>query len=264
MTDKVHPTTKQNATPAVAAAAAPPIPKPPPSTKTPTRPTPTYRHRHKHRDFSCRRCFCLTCFWSILLLIAILLLAAIASAAFYVLYKPHRPTFSVTSVRISSFNLTTTPSDDTTHLTTKINLTLSAKNPNKKITFFYDPISITVLSNSVNLSNGSFTNFTSSPDTISVIHTAMALNSQLLDADAVKSLNSDLKRQNGLPMSIVMDTTVRVKMEKMKMEKIGIRVKCDGIHGVVPKGKRVIPAAANTSNAKCEVDLRTKILKWTF
>ncbi|KAL0372185.1 UNVERIFIED_CONTAM: hypothetical protein Scaly_0900100 [Sesamum calycinum] len=103
-----------------------------------------------------------------------------------------------------------------------------------------------------------------SPDTISVIHTAMALNSQLLDADSVKSLNSDLKRKNGLPMRIVMDTTVRVKMEKTKMKKIGIRVKCDGIRGVVPKGKRVIPAVANISNAKCEVDLRTKILKWTF
>ncbi|KAL0327492.1 UNVERIFIED_CONTAM: hypothetical protein Sangu_1827200 [Sesamum angustifolium] len=260
MTDKVHPTlTKQNATPPTTAA-----PKLPSAKTHLYNPTPTYRHRQKHRDFSCRRCFCLTCFWSILLLIAMLLLAAIASAALYVLYQPRRPTFSVTSVKISSFNLTTTPSDDTTHLTTKINLTLSAKNPNKKITFFYDPIAITVLSNSVPLSNSSCANFTSSPDTISVIHTAMALNSQLLDADSVKSLNSDLKRKNGLPLSIVMDTTVRVKMEKTKMKKIGIRVKCDGIRGVVPKGKRVIPAVANISNAKCEVDLRTKILKWTF
>lgn len=123
---------------------------------------------------------------------------------------------------------------------------------------------MTVLSNSVNLSSGSFANFTSSPDSIFVIHTAMELNSQLLDADSVNSLNSDLKRKNGLPMSIVMDTMVGVKMEKLKMKKIGIRVKCDGIHGVVPKGKSVIPGVANTSNAKCEVDLRAGILKWTF
>ncbi|KAI3468127.1 hypothetical protein Pfo_024790 [Paulownia fortunei] len=246
MTDRVHPSTKQNGTATAHPAAAAPIVNPP-STKThlhnptrhPYRPTPISRHRQKHRDFSCRRCFCLTCFWSILLLIAILLLASIAGAAFYVLYHPHRPTFSVTSLKISSFNLTTNPSDDTTHLTTKINITFSVKNSNKKVIFFYDPVSITVLSNSVNLSNGSFTNFTSSPDSIFIIHTAMGLKSQVLDADSVKSFKSDLKRKNGLPMNIVMDTMVGVKMEKLNMKKIGIRVKCDGIHGVVPKGKKL-------------------------
>ncbi|KAL0330437.1 UNVERIFIED_CONTAM: hypothetical protein Sradi_5030400 [Sesamum radiatum] len=256
---------------------APPIPPPPPPPSTLPRPKPTpsttpratltphshIRHRHKHRHFSCRRCFCLSCFWSILILIAILLLAAIAAAAFYVLYRPHRPLFSVTSLKISTFNLTTTPSDDSTHLTTKINITLSAKNPNKKIIFLYDPMSITVLSNSVNLSNGSFPNFTNSPDNISIIHTSMGLNSQVLDADSLNSLKSDLKRKNGLPMEIVMDTMVGVKMEKLKMKKIGIRVKCDGIHGFVPNPK-THPAVAKTSNAKCKVDLRVKIFKWTF
>ncbi|KAL0394168.1 UNVERIFIED_CONTAM: hypothetical protein Slati_4383000 [Sesamum latifolium] len=272
MTDRVYPSTKPNGTTHPTPAA--PTVNPPPAkahalynpTRHPYRPTPTSRHRHKHqRHFSCRRCFCLTCFWSILILIAILLLAAIASAAFYVLYRPHRPLFSVTSLKISTFNLTTTPSDDSTHLTTRINITLSAKNPNKKIIFLYDPMSITVLSNSVNLSNGSFANFTNSPDNISIIHTSMGLNSQVLDADSLNSLKSDLKRKNGLPMEIVMDTMVGVKMEKLKMKKIGIRVKCDGIHGLVPKAKKTVtPAVANTSNAKCKVDLRIKIFKWTF
>ncbi|KAL0311874.1 UNVERIFIED_CONTAM: hypothetical protein Sradi_5586700 [Sesamum radiatum] len=274
MTDRVYPSAKPNGTthPNPAAHLTPPStlpgqsPRPLQPHAAPLPPTPTSRHRHKHqRQFSCRRCFCLTCFWSILILIAILLLAAIAAAAFYVLYRPHRPLFSVTSVKISTFNLTTTPSDDSTHLTTKINITLSAKNPNKKIIFLYDPMSITVLSNSVNLSNGSFANFTNSPDNISIIHTSMGLNSQVLDADSLNSLKSDLKRKNGLPMEIVMDTMVGVKLEKLKMKKIGIRVKCDGIHGLVPKAKKTVtPAVANTSNAKCKVDLRIKIFKWTF
>ncbi|PIN06826.1 hypothetical protein CDL12_20597 [Handroanthus impetiginosus] len=269
MTDRVYPSTKPNGT-TTAAAGAPPIANPP-ATKThlynparhPYRSTPTSRHRHNHRSFSCRRCFCLTCFWSILILIAILLLAAIAAAAFYSLYQPHRPAFSVTSLKISTFNLTTT-SDDSTHLTTKINITLSTKNNNKRIIFIYDPMSISVLSNSVNLSTGFFTNFTNSPSNVSIIHITMGMNSQVLDADSVNSLKSDLKRKNGLPMEIVMDTMVGVKMEKLKMKKIGIRIKCDGIHGLVPKGKNGSPAVANTSKSKCKVDLRIKILKWTF
>ncbi|KAL7121916.1 hypothetical protein ACP275_01G013700 [Erythranthe tilingii] len=275
MTDRVYPSIKQNGTAAhttVTAAAAAPIAANPTSikaqpynpTRHPYRPTPTSRHRRKDRSFSCRRCCCLSCFWSFLILIAILLLAAIVAAAFYALYHPHRPLFSVASLKISTFNITTTPSDDSTHITTKINVTLSTKNPNKKIFFIYDPISIAVLSNSVKLSNGSFANFISSPENITVIHAAMGLNSQLLDADSVNSLKSDLKKRNGLPLEIVLDTMVGVKMEKMKMKKIGIRVKCDGIHGAVPKGKIVTPAAAVTSKAKCKVDLRIKILKWTF
>lgn len=275
MTDRVYPTTKPNGTatgatnPTAAAGAGASLPTAPAKThlynpnRHPYRPTPTTRHRQKKaRSFSCRRCFCLTCFWSILILILILLLAAIAAAAFYVLYHPHRPLFSVTSLKISAFNLTTTPADDSTRLTTRINITLSAKNPNKKIAFAYDPMSISVLSESVILSNTSYASFNSSPDSISIIHTAMAMNSQLLDADSLNSLNSDLKRKNGMPVRIVVDTTVGVKMDKLRTKKIGIRVKCGGIHGIVPRGKTVIPA--KTAGADCKVDLRIKILKWTF
>ncbi|XP_051151285.1 NDR1/HIN1-like protein 6 [Andrographis paniculata] len=271
--DRVYPSGKPNG----AAAAAPVAVNPAKGqlynpTRHPYRPSipaaqnPRSKYKHKHRRaFSCRRCVCLTCFWSILVLLVILLLAAIAAAAFYALYRPHRPMFSVTSLKISSFNLTTTPADDSTHLTTKINITVSAKNPNKKFAFLYDPMSISVLSsNSVNLSSGSFSNFTDSPDSISIIHAATALNSQVLDADSLKSLQSDLKRRRGLPMEIVMDTMLGVKLEKHKMKKIGIRVKCGGIHGIVPKGKIVKPVVATTSDAKCKVDLRLKIFKWTF
>ncbi|KAL3844240.1 hypothetical protein ACJIZ3_001643 [Penstemon smallii] len=271
MTDRVYPSAKPNATATATATAFPPL-KPPP-TKThlynpnrhPFRPNPNTRHRQKnHRKHNCRRCCCLTCFWSILLLILILLLAAIAGAAVYVLYHPQRPTFSVTSLKISSFNLTAAAPDDTAHLTAKLNLTLSAKNPNKKMVFFYDPISIIVQSNSVNLSNGTFTNFTSSPGSVFVIHTVIGTNSQLLYNDDVNSLNSGLKRKTGLPMKIVVDTMVGVKLEKLKMKKVGIRVNCDEIHGLVPKGKDVTPAVANVSKANCKVDLRIKIWKWNI
>ncbi|XP_073131224.1 NDR1/HIN1-like protein 13 [Henckelia pumila] len=276
--DRVYSSNKQNGTTAAAAAnhrtpaatANNPPTRFPASTKTTNpynpmrhhyRPTPTSQNRRK---FSRRRCFCLTCFWATLLLIGILLLAAIAAAALYVLYHPRRPAFSVTSVKISTFNLTTTPSDETTHLTTRMNLTLSARNPNKKAIFYYDnPMSITVLSPSVILSNGSYPDsFTSSPDTIFIIHSTVELNSQLLDVDSVNSLKSDLKRKNGLPIKIVIDTIMGVKLEKLKMKKIGIRVNCDGIKGLMPKGKEA--ALANSANAKCKVDLRIKILRWAF
>ncbi|CAN4099376.1 unnamed protein product [Withania somnifera] len=240
MTDRVYPSAKPNGT-----ATAVPIknqmynPNP-----IPYRPTPTAYHRHNRRRCSCRRCFCMCCFWSILLICIILLLAAIAGAIFYVLYHPQRPTFSISSLKISNFNLTTS-AEDTTHLTAKLNLTLSTKNPNKKLIYNYNTISIIALSDQVVLANGSFPGV-----------------SQVLDADSVSSLKSDLKRKAGLPVTILMDTMVVVKMDKLKSKRVGIRVTCEGIHGQTPKGKA--PAVASTNNAKCKVDLRIKILKWTF
>ncbi|XP_042035289.1 NDR1/HIN1-like protein 13 [Salvia splendens] len=215
----------------------------------------------KNPKFTCRRCCCHLCFWSTLLLTLTLLAAAIAAAAFYALYHPHRPQFSLTSLKISAFNLSTTPADDSTRLTAKINLTLSAKNPNKKFLFSYAPLSISVQSNSITLANNTYPAFNSSASAISLIHTATPPRTQLLDADSLNSINSDLKR-GGLPIRILLDTTVSVKMDKIKTKRFGIRVTCGGIDGIVPKGKTVIPA--KTTDAECEVDLRIKILKWTF
>lgn len=267
MTDRVYPSAKPNGTAPTAATAANPNAAPVKNqmynnpNRVPYRPTPTAYHRHNRRRCSGRRCFCMCCFWSILIICILLLLAAIAGAIFYVLYHPQRPTFSVSSLKISNFNLTTS-ADDTTHLTTKLNLTLSTKNPNKKLIYNYNTISITALSNQVVLAKGSFPGFTSSTNNITIIHSTLSMVSQVLDVDSVSSLKSDLKRKAGLPVTILMDTMVEVKMDKLKSKRVGIRVTCEGIHGSTPKGKA--PAVASTNNAKCKVDLRIKILKWTF
>ncbi|GER50609.1 late embryogenesis abundant protein [Striga asiatica] len=264
MADRVYPSAKPNG------AAAPLHLNPPPAkshlhnpTRHPYRPAPPSLLRRKHeRRLSCRRCCCLTCLWAALVLIGLLLLAATAAAAFYALYRPRRPLFSVTSLRISALNLTTAPADESTRLSARVNVTLSARNPNKRITYQYDPMSVAVNSGPVTLCNGSAAGFASSPGNITVVHAAMASDHQLLDGDGVRWLRSDLRRRNGLPLQIVVDTTVGVKMEKMKMKKVGIRIWCDGVHGQVPKGKDVI--SANTAHARCKVDLRIKIWKWTF
>ncbi|XP_047307334.1 NDR1/HIN1-like protein 13 isoform X2 [Impatiens glandulifera] len=275
MTDRVYPSKANgaaatNGTTAANGTAAANIPRAFPATKSqfnnpnrhPYRPTPnTYRSRRGRRG-----CFCLCCFWSILILLILLLLAAIAGCVFYVLYSPHRPSFSVNALRISQFNLTTA-ADDTTHLAAAVNLSISAKNPNKKLIFFYDLISITAqTSNNVVISNGSFPNFPSYTGNTTIIRSVLSTASSsefvVVDADSVASLRSDLTKKSGLPLKIVMDTKVVVKMDAIKSKKIGIRITCDGIHGVVPKGNTT--EVASTADSNCKVDLRIKIWKWTF
>lgn len=219
---------------------------------------PNHRHKRRGRGCNCRRCFC----WIILVIFVILVLAAIAGAIFYFLYRPLPPSFSIASLKISQFNLTTSP-DDTSTLATKLNVTLSTKNQNKKLVYTYDPIALKAESTSqIELANGNFPSFTSAPNNVTIIHSTLSMVSQVLDVDSISSLKSDMKRTSGMPMRILLDTKVVVKMDKLKSNKVGIRVTCDGINGPIPKGKN--PSLASITTTKCKVDLRIKILRWTF
>ncbi|EXB66862.1 hypothetical protein L484_019500 [Morus notabilis] len=237
--------------------AANPATKPQP--RPPYRPQPQYHHRRRRR--SGRSICCCCCFWSILILLALALLAAIAGAAVYVLYHPHRPQFTVISLRIAKLNLTTASDSSSSHLTTLLNLTIASKNPNNHLTFYYDAFTLTASSNSVQIGNGTIPAFTSEKKNETTFRAIISA-SQDLDTDSTTSLRSDLKRKSGIPLEIQMDTKVKVKMESLKSKKVGIRVTCEDIKGVAPKGKS--PTVASVSDAKCKVDLRIKIWKWTF
>ncbi|XP_047342559.1 NDR1/HIN1-like protein 6 [Impatiens glandulifera] len=267
MTDRVYPS-KPNAAATTTNAPAPTKtqiykPNPNPHPYRPVNHQTTANRRRRGR----RGCFCLCCFWSILILTILLFLIAIASCVFYLLYTPNRPSFTINSLRISRFNLTTSTADDTTHLAAAFNLTISAKNRNKKISFFYDHISITAETskNEVVLANASFPNFNSNPRNTTVIRSFLATSSEIVDSDSVASLKSDLKKKTGIPIKIVVDTGLVVKMDNIKSKRILIRVTCDGIHGVIPKGKPpAMGVVASTAGSKCKVNVRIKIWKWTF
>ncbi|EPS73315.1 hypothetical protein M569_01448 [Genlisea aurea] len=231
-----------------------PLPK---SLQNPTRHRNRPRRRYKIRNFSFRYCLCRTCFWSVVVLILLLLFAGVASAAFYFIYRPQCPSFSVAAVRVSRFNLTTSPADGSTNLTAAINVTLSATNPSKRILSLCDPLSISVLWDPVVLTNGSVTDdFRNSTGSIYVIRASMGATSQVLDASSARSMESDLKKRGGLAMKIHVDSIVRVKIGKAE-KKFWIRVQCDGIRWAA----NVNFPSANTDNAKCRVDLTVSIWK---
>ncbi|KAK4761861.1 hypothetical protein SAY87_029745 [Trapa incisa] len=238
---------------------------PQPSGKTQLyRPNPASHHRRRyHRQCRCTVCCC--CFWTILALLILLLLAATAGVIFYILYRPHRREFSLLALRTRALNLTTDPSTASSHLSTSFNLTLWSRNANNHyFTFFYDPFDVTFLSGDVPVGNSSLPAFVSSPKNQTVFKSiTVSASSGNLDTDSVKSLRSDLQRASGIPLRILMDTKVKAKAGKIQSKKVGIRVVCDGIKGVVaPKGKS--PPVATLDGSQCKVYLRTKIWKFTF
>ncbi|XP_058073978.1 NDR1/HIN1-like protein 13 [Magnolia sinica] len=215
---------------------------------------PAYRPATKPPSRRRSRC-CSCCLWLTFIIFTLILLAAAASAVLYILYRPRRPSFSVSSVRFSSFNLTSS------RLSSNLNLTISARNPNKKLVFYYDPSSISVFSDGVEIGDGSFNPFIHTTKSTTLIKAAVSTGSpRVLDSSSAASISSGLKRKEGLPLQIQLETKVRVKMGGLKTKRVRVRVNCDGIDAVVPKGKST--AAATTSGAKCKVKIRIKIWKW--
>ncbi|KAK9032293.1 hypothetical protein V6N11_056565 [Hibiscus sabdariffa] len=231
-----------------------------PTSRPPYRQPYNRRHHHRPRRNYC----CCCCFWTILVVLILALLAAIAGSVVYVLYRPHRPSFTLASLRVNRLNLTTTADSSASHLSTLFNLTLSSKNPNSHLSFTYDPfaISCSTSTGDVFMGNGTLPAFVSNSKNETSFKGVVITTASDPDADTVNKLRSDLKRKNGLPLKIEMDTRVKVRMDGLKSKKVEIRVTCDGIKGSVPKGKS--PAVADVSGSKCKVDLRIKIWKWSF
>ncbi|KDP34095.1 hypothetical protein JCGZ_07666 [Jatropha curcas] len=230
-----------------------------PTARPPYRPQP---HNRRRRSRSGRSICCCCCFWSLLILLLLILIAAIAGAALYILYRPHRPEFSIPSLRIHRLNLTTSADSSSSHLSSLVNLTVISKNPNSHLTFFYDSFTLSSFSNDVFLGNGTLPAYSLNKKNETSFRNVVVSGSNDLDAESVNTLRSDLKKKSGVTLKIELDTKVKVKMGGLKTKKVGIRVTCDGIKGVVPKGKS--PTVAVTTGSKCKVDLRIKIWKWTF
>ncbi|GMI83895.1 EMBRYO DEFECTIVE 3135 [Hibiscus trionum] len=234
-----------------------------PSSRPPYRPKPYNRHHDNRprRNYCC--CFCC---WTILVILLLMLLGAMTGTALYFLYRPQRPSFTLASLRIHRLNLTTAADSSSSHLSTLFNLTLSSKNPNSYLSFSYDAFVVSCVSSSsdVFLGNGALPAFVGDSKNETTFKGVVVATSSDLDVDTANSLRPDLKkkRKNGVSLKVEMDTRVMVNMGGLRSKKVGIRVTCDGIKGAIPKGKS--PSLANVSGAKCKVDLRIKIWKWTF
>lgn len=212
------------------------------------RPQPPPRHR--------RSCCCRCCLWTTFIIVILLLLIAVAGVIFWAVFRPQKPSFSVSNLQLSQFNLTSTS------VISKFNISVSARNTNSKITYFYDPVSIWILSNDVKIGEGSFPDFVHGSKNRTSLKTVVSSSGETLESTDIATLRSEIKNKKSLPLKIEMETKVKVKIGSLKTKKMRIRVTCEGAQVAVPTGKTA--ATAKISGVKCEVDPRVKILAWTF
>ncbi|CAL9074544.1 NDR1/HIN1-like protein 6 [Musa acuminata AAA Group] len=215
--------------------------------RLPYRPQPPPPRRRRRRG-----CCCICCLWLTLFLIALVFLAAIAAGVLYVLYRPQHPTFSVSSLRLAALNLSAADL-----LTSRLDLSVTARNPNRKLVFVYDDVAISASSGGVTIGEGTIPGFAQGTDNTTVLKTTVSSSGRSLDPTEA----SDLRKRKRYPLEIELDTRAGVKIGGFKSKRLGIRASCDGIEAVVAKGNAT---ATTTGSAKCKVKLRIKIWNWTI
>ncbi|KAL6627265.1 hypothetical protein ACP70R_030991 [Stipagrostis hirtigluma subsp. patula] len=252
------------------------------------------RRRGRSCPFSCCCCF----FWTVLVVLLLAFLAAVAGGAFYLLYRPHRPAFTLSVARVTKLSLSNSATAPA--LTDAIDVTLTAKNPNKKLVYLYDDFTVTAATaaNAVPLGEASVPGFAHEAGNITVIKATVTASALGVDPTAA---SSDIKKSGDFPITLDLETKAGVKVGGLKTKKIGIQVHCDGIKVAVPKlppapakkkklstnttAEAPSPVASNTTAEApspvavddvpsapaattiarvCQVRIRVKIWKWTF
>ncbi|CAL9162440.1 unnamed protein product [Musa hybrid cultivar] len=211
----------------------------------PRKPPPRRRRR--------RGCCCSCCLWVTLIVVALVFLAAIAAGVFYLIYHPRRPTFEVGGVRLAAFNVSAAG-----HITSRLDLNVTARNPNSKIAYLYDAASVSFFSGGVDIGDGSFPAFVQNGKNTTLLATTLSAGAQTLDSTAA----SDLRKKTSLQLEIDVDTKVGVKIGGLKTKRMGIHVRCVGIDVGVPKGKAAAPVAS--PDADCKWVLSPKHFKFPF
>lgn len=211
----------------------PPMYRPKPAQ---SRPPPRRRPRRSARGWCCA-----CCLWLTLVLVGLVFLAAIAAGVFYVVYHPQPPSFAVTSLRLAALNVS-----DSDALTSRIEFTVTARNPNDKIAFAYGDMSASFLTaDGADVGDGVVPGFIHAPGNTTVIRGAATATAATIDPVQAAALRS--KKSHA--MSAEMDAKVGFQIGKFKSKRINVRVLCAGFSAGLAKPTPP-PAAAPSPDAE--------------
>ncbi|KAJ6417629.1 hypothetical protein OIU84_001086, partial [Salix udensis] len=141
----------------------------------------------RKRRSCCCRFFC----WTFSLLLLLVLVIGLIAGTLYLVFQPKLPKFSIDSLQITRFNLTSNSS-----LSATFNVTITAKNPNKK-----GHRNTTVLN--------------------------VILSGQTDDGSTLLTSLQQQQQQTGtIPLNLRVNQPVRIKLGKLKLMKVKFRARC--------------------------------------
>ncbi|XP_016478026.2 NDR1/HIN1-like protein 6 [Nicotiana tabacum] len=178
--------------------------------------TPYSPSKQPKKRSCCKKCLC----WSCCLFFLLIILLGILAAIIYFVFQPKIPKYSVDSMRITQFNINNDMS-----LSATFNVSITARNPNKKIGIYYENGShLSVWYKGTNLCEGSLPKFYQGHRNTTVLNVKMTGQTENA-TNLLQSLQVD--QQSGtIPLNLRVKVPVRIKLGKLKLTKWKFLLKC--------------------------------------
>ncbi|WOL18216.1 NDR1/HIN1-like protein 6 [Canna indica] len=220
---RIHPVADVESPPPSAPAAPPSLAAPEKSGEQypplPQRTVPVAHSRPpKKRRSCCCRCLC----WTLLAIVILVVAIAATAGVLYLIFDPKLPKYSVDRLGISNF----TVDSNMTTISATFNVTVTARNPNKRIGIYYKEGSeLSTWYNDERLSSGSFPAFYQGHRNTTVLHVSLAGETQI-----GSKLLTELQQQQQtgmIPLEVNGEVPVRVKFGSLKLKKVTFKVRCN-------------------------------------
>ncbi|KAI3930173.1 hypothetical protein MKW92_045005 [Papaver armeniacum] len=200
--------------------------------------------RKNTRRNPCCCCFC----WILSIIALLILLTVIAAVAFYFIYKPKPPNYSVENMSIKGFNfqgVSSSQSDLT--FSPEFDVTVRTQNPNSRIGIYYEKGSnVSVSHTDTNLCSGVLPDFYQPRNNVTVFETVLKSPSLKL-SQVVRDALYDQQKKGQIPLGVDIKVPARVKVGSIRTWKFTIRVHCDVIVDKLAVDSKIV-------SKKCSVD----------
>ncbi|KAM1001867.1 hypothetical protein ACFX13_008420 [Malus domestica] len=171
---------------------------------------------HKKRSCCCR-CLC----WIVCLLVLQVVVIAITGGIIYLVFRPKLPKYSVDQLQITQFNVSTDQS-----LYSTFDVSITARNPNKKIGIYYEGGSrLSVFYTRTKLCEGALPKFYQGHRNTTQL--LVTLTGQTQDASGLLATLQQQQQQTGnVPLTLRVRQPVKIKLGSLKLPKIFFLVRC--------------------------------------
>lgn len=177
----------------------------------------THSKPPKKRRSCLRRCLC----WTFLFILILTVAIAATAGILYLVFRPKLPKYSVSKLQVTQFNL----SDDQS-LSAALDVTITARNPNKKIGIYYEGGSrISVLYSGTKLCEGALPKFYQGHRNTTELVVPLAGRTENATT-LIEEVQTELNNTGYVPLNLRVRQPVRVKLGKLKLFKIKFRVRC--------------------------------------
>ncbi|XVF73974.1 hypothetical protein PTKIN_Ptkin13bG0024000 [Pterospermum kingtungense] len=166
----------------------------------------------------CCKCFC----WTLSLLLLLIVILGIVVGILFLVFRPKLPKYSIDKLDITQFNVSSVDSS----LSASFDVTITARNPNKRIGIYYEGGSrINAWYNETKLCEGSLPKFYQGHRNTTVL--VLPLTGQIQNATALLTTLQQQQQQTGnIPLRLRVRQPVRVKLGKLKLPKVKFSVRC--------------------------------------